>query len=248
MRRPRPVLVTIPISHFCEKARWALDRSGMEYEERRHLQIFHYLPVWLTARGISAPAFRAGDVRLNDSTDILRWVDAQAGLGLYASEECLELEEWFDEELGPATRRVAYFHLIEDPALVLEYNNAGAPRAEAWLLGKTYGMARRILVRRLRISEEAVAGDVEIVRRVFEVVAGRLKDGRRYLVGDRFSAADLTFAALAAPVVVPAEYGVTLPPRERHPAGLGALVDELRGTVAGRFALRVYREDRRRRS
>ncbi|MCW3023116.1 MAG: Glutathione S-transferase family protein, partial [Conexibacter sp.] len=33
----RPILVTIPISHYCEKARWALDRAGVAYEERRHL-------------------------------------------------------------------------------------------------------------------------------------------------------------------------------------------------------------------
>ena len=31
-------LITIPISHFCEKARWALDRAGIEYAEERHVQ------------------------------------------------------------------------------------------------------------------------------------------------------------------------------------------------------------------
>ena len=30
-RSDRPKLVTIPISHFCEKARWALDRAGVRY-------------------------------------------------------------------------------------------------------------------------------------------------------------------------------------------------------------------------
>ena len=36
-------LVTIPISHFCEKARWALQRAGVPYVERPHLQIIHVL-------------------------------------------------------------------------------------------------------------------------------------------------------------------------------------------------------------
>ena len=31
-------LVTIPISPFCEKARWALDRAGLAYREERHVQ------------------------------------------------------------------------------------------------------------------------------------------------------------------------------------------------------------------
>lgn len=54
----KPRLVTIPISHYCEKARWALERAGIDYEERRHLQLFHYVPAILAAGGISAPALR----------------------------------------------------------------------------------------------------------------------------------------------------------------------------------------------
>ena len=34
-------LVTIPISHYCERARWALDRAGIVYREERHVQIVH---------------------------------------------------------------------------------------------------------------------------------------------------------------------------------------------------------------
>ena len=45
MPRSQCTLITIPISHFCEKARWALDRAGVEYEERAHLQVIHWLAV-----------------------------------------------------------------------------------------------------------------------------------------------------------------------------------------------------------
>ena len=36
-------LITIPISHYCEKARWALDRAGIEYREERHIQGVHQI-------------------------------------------------------------------------------------------------------------------------------------------------------------------------------------------------------------
>ena len=36
-------LITIPISHYCEKARWALERAGLPYREERHVQGIHRL-------------------------------------------------------------------------------------------------------------------------------------------------------------------------------------------------------------
>src|SRR5918996_28350 len=56
-------LLTIPISHFCEKARWALDRAGLDYVEERHVQGVHRVvarragggatvPVLVTAHGV----------------------------------------------------------------------------------------------------------------------------------------------------------------------------------------------------
>ena len=39
---PKPHLVTIGVSHYCEKARWALERAGVEYVEDAHAPILHY--------------------------------------------------------------------------------------------------------------------------------------------------------------------------------------------------------------
>jgi glutathione S-transferase len=62
-------------------------------------------------------------------------------------------------------------------------------------------------------------------------------------VGDRFSAADLTFAALAAPMVLPTEHPFPLPVALLSPS-MHALVREFREHPAGAFALRVYAEQR----
>jgi glutaredoxin len=48
-------LVTIPISHYCEKARWALERAGLEYREERHVQGVHQLAARRAGGGITVP-------------------------------------------------------------------------------------------------------------------------------------------------------------------------------------------------
>ena len=36
-------LLTMPISHYCEKVRWALDRQALPYREEGHAPLFHIL-------------------------------------------------------------------------------------------------------------------------------------------------------------------------------------------------------------
>jgi glutathione S-transferase len=83
------------------------------------------------------------------------------------------------------------------------------------------------------------------VRAVFGAVAERLGDGRPYLCGERFTAADLTFAALAAPMLMPTGYGVPLPQPDELPSDTAAVVRELRRHPAGEHALAMYERERR---
>ena len=103
--------MTIPISHFCEKARWALDRAGLTYVEERHLQVIHVFAARRAGGGRTVPVFvtESGTV-LADSTDILRWADAHVPnhLRLYPDGElgaqAAALETRLDDQLGPDGR------------------------------------------------------------------------------------------------------------------------------------------------
>src|SRR5437660_11685546 len=106
-------LVTVRFSHFCEKARWALDHAGIAFEEHAHLPVFSWLAAFAAAGRRTVPALAGGKLRLADSTDILRW----AAPDLYPASEVAVLEEDFDAHLGPAVRRVAYHFLFQDPSL-----------------------------------------------------------------------------------------------------------------------------------
>jgi glutathione S-transferase len=239
-----PRLITIPISHYCEKARWALERAEIPYREEPHLQAIHWAHVWRAGRGRTAPVLVTEDGPLTESSDILRWVDARSDLRLYPDPEAAALERRFDDELGPHGRRWMYHRIFERSDLVLEYGVTGVPRWERVALPPFLPVVRRLVNRYLDVDDGTAAESRERVRAVFDEVGERLADGRRYLVGDSFTAADLTFAALAAAVLVPSRYGVPLPPVEVLPEPFAGEVLALREHPAGAFALRLYDQER----
>jgi glutathione S-transferase len=240
-------LITIPISHFCEKARWALDRAGIPYRERAHMQILHWFVVKRAGGGMTAPVLVCGDGRvLCESADIVAWADSRAGLGLYPDgSQVRELEHDYDRRLGPEGRRWMYNEMRSRRDLVIKYGPTGVPAWQRRMLPLAWPVASRVIDRYLDITPAKAAQSLGEVRATFDEVGERLADGRPYLTGERFTAADLAFAALSASVLVPPGYGVPLPQPDELPAGMAAAVRELRDHPAGQHAMRMFREERR---
>ncbi len=246
------VLITIPISHYCEKARWALDRAGVGYREQAHLQLIHWVAVRRGGGGRTAPVFVCGDRVLADSADIVDEADAHAppDRRLYpddpnAAEEVRSLERDFDANLGPDGRRWMYNGLRGRRDLAVAYGCTGVPTWERRALSMAYPVLIRVIDRYLDITPAAAAESEARVRATFDSVAEKLSDGRPYLCGERFTAADLTFAALSAAVLMPPEYGVPLPQPDELPVAAAAVVRELREHPAGAHALAMFRDERR---
>jgi len=250
-KRTGNLLITIPISHYCEKARWALDRAGVAYRERAHVQAIHRFATLRAGGGLTAPVFVSATGVLADSADILAWADAQlpAERALYPREpapaaEVRELEADLDERLGPHSRRWLYQQLRARRDLALRYGCVGIPRWERAALRYGYPVLFGIVARVLDVTPATAAVSEEEVRSIFDSLAERLADGRPYLCGERFTAADLTFAALAAPMLMPGNYGVPLPTPEEIPAYAASVVRELRDHPAGAHALAIFAAER----
>jgi glutathione S-transferase len=247
-----PVLITIPISHYCEKARWALDRAGIAYQEQAHLQVLHWIPVSRAGGKKTAPVLVWGDRVFTDSADILEEASAKGppDRSLFpddaAAAEVRALQDDFDARLGPEGRRWMYNALRGRRDIAVAYGCTGVPAWQRRALPFAYPVAARIIDRYLDVTPAAAARSEAEVRAVFDDVAERLGDGRPYLCGERFSAADLTFSSLAAAVLMPPEYGVPLPQPEELPAAMAATVRDLRQHPAGAHALKMFREERHR--
>jgi len=230
-------LYTIPISHYGERARWALDMSDVDYEERHHLQMFS----WVAALGLGGrkylPVLVTRNETINDSASIMRWAAAR-GAALYPTDDALDRE--LADDFGVETRRVAYQWFFRALDTCLEYNDGRAPRAETIAVRAAMPLASAFMKRYLDVCEQAVARGHDAIDRMLDRIAARLADGRRYLCGDRFTAVDLTFAAMCAPAIAPQRYGVPMPMLDELPADAAARVRIVRAHPAGAYAMRLY--------
>lgn len=256
-------LITIRVSHFNEKARWALDRFDVPYREEPYMPLLHAAPVLLATRGkghadavstrLSTPVLVTDEGQvLCDSKHIVAWVSdryATPETTLYPTDEAAALERQFGEGLGPDTRRIAYLHGLPDADFLERAARSNVGPAQARLFIAARKPIAAVLARALRVTPRGGERSLARVRALYADISARI-EGRRHLVGDRFSAADLAFAALSAPVLLPSQeegFGAVLPTLDEAPEGWARVARELRDTAAGDYALRMFREERGRR-
>jgi glutathione S-transferase len=256
-------LITIRISHFNERARWALDRFGLEYEEEPYMPPFHVAAVARVTGGrggladhhstrFSTPVLLTNSGRvLCDSAMIVRWASDSFGTAattLYPAERRAAIEAFeaqARDRLGPHTRRVGYSIAFSDPKLLasLADRNVGARQARAfrYVAPAVIGAIRR----HLEVDSRASAS-LDEVRRFMDEAGAQLGD-RQYVFDDRFTAADLTLSALLAPLVLPTRaegYSATLPALDELSESGAAVVREIREHPVGRFCLRMFGSER----
>ena len=247
-------LITIPMSHYCEKARWGLERLGLPYFEERHLQLFHYPRTFLVSRGPNVPVLIDAGQVIADSTRILRHLDSYVDNAdrLYPDDSALRVhvEAWedrFDEELGVDSRRWVYYHMLPYPAEALITAGQGAPAYERKLAPYGYAFMKRFISNALSVNPEDVAAGLTRSRATITETDALLADGRPYLLGARFTAADLALACMMSPYVLPRNYGIRLPTLDEVPASMRADVCYFQATRTGKYVLQLFDTERLRR-
>jgi len=244
-----PRLITIPLSHYCEKARWALDVTAFAYREEGHAPVAH-LRATRAAGGKTVPLLVHEGRVFADSTDIAHHADALAppdrrlvpAAGDPARARVLALEDELDETLGVDARLLAYWYNLKDPEPARAMVSRMMPVRSPPLTRIAATLFRRLIFRKYRVSQATAELAERRVRSMFSRLGETLEtDG--YLVAGRFTLADLTLAALASPLLTPPEHPLRRV-KTATPPGLAALRDELSATPTGRHVLRMYREHR----
>ena len=212
-----PVLWHFPVSHYNEKARWALDYKQVTHR-RVPLGATYLLKAWRKTRQGSLPILHLPDGRaIADSTHIIAELERlHPEPSLYPAdpderERALALENWFDEEVGHPVRTWIIGYLWEhDPEAAFAALSTGME--DTLRLPKPLlPLMRRLYLARHTINEETRAIARDQVVAGFDRIQRELQPSG-YLVGERFCVADLTAAALLAPLVAPDELEFSVPP------------------------------------
>jgi glutathione S-transferase len=239
-------LITIPFSHFCEKARWGLDRARLAYTEQGYAPAVHRLAL-VPRRSSTVPVLVDNGRTIRGSSEILRLCDAEghAAAPVFPHDPAVradveELVARFDRRLGPATRLWLYSWLVEDREQFLRYSALGLAPDQRRRFERALPIIMRVVRKGLGIRAGTREWAANRADEELAFVAERLSDGRPFLAGDSFTAADLTFAALSAAVIMPPGYGggaISPPPA---PPEVARQLEARRETVAGRHAVAMY--------
>jgi glutathione S-transferase len=246
---PQLSLLTFPPMIDSETSRFVLRHYGVSYGERPH--VFGWGSLLGLCRGLTleVPLLYGGGLRLAGPRAIVDHFDALCDpeTMLVPAREPLHTQveadwELFNGELAAYTAVVAYYYLLPHPEIMLEPFFRGVPRYEKVLFGHTYPLQRAILSLLLRLGAGRADDCLRRGRLIFDHVDGRVKDGRRYLAGDRVTLSDLGFAAAAAPLLLPEGYRAPIPALDTMPQVMKDIVAEMRQRPAAGFVTRIYQE------
>ncbi|MDO9020150.1 MAG: glutathione S-transferase family protein [Deltaproteobacteria bacterium] len=190
------VLYLFKISHYAEKARWALDHKGLQYTRHEVLFGAGQLLLKLRTGTRQVPVLDDGGRVVAGSTAILDHLDERYPASpLWPTDPAeraaaREVVAWADEKIGKGVRGFLLASARHDPRV-----------------GGVAGVARLLGPGVIKVASDYCGYDsLELAERDFPQVLLELKarlGDRAYLVGDRFSAADLTACALINPLYGP---------------------------------------------
>jgi glutathione S-transferase len=246
-----PILWHINISHYSEKVRWALDHKRVPHK-RRAVSIpgLHIPASILLTRGGSHtfPLLEIDGRAIGDSSEIIAVLEERhPEPPLFPADpeqrrRALEIEDFFDEELGPHIRLLAFHELGKDAERFEAAIARTTPGPVARLGSGAVTYARTYTGLRFGVRDEAAA---QLARGKILAAFDRLEaelGSNDYLVGDSFSVADLSAASLLYPLILPDEG--PLPEEEPLPVGLESFRAPLKDRRGYRWVEETFRRHR----
>jgi glutathione S-transferase len=204
-------LLEFPHSHYCEKARWALDYKGIPFQAVAIMPGYHVITVRKYAPDTSVPVLLDDKEVVQGSSEIIGYIEQKHpshSLTPRDADErraCLEIEHTMDVRLGENIRQILYYRLLAYPDFIRYCFTHPMPGYQQWIFSLFYPIVRNKIYKTYVVS----AAKVEQARREFDVAMGEIEkklSRRQYLVGEQFTRADLSVASMLSLLVMPPEH------------------------------------------
>lgn len=238
-------LYQFPISHYCEKIRWALDYKGIEYATINLIPGLHIRHTQNMGLRSSVPLIQHKEKHIQGSIDIIDYLDqAFPHKQLTPVSEAIEATamEWefhLGNEVGVHVRRCIYHILLDYPGIVKPlFSNNGPWYGRVYLL-LAYPKLAKAMRKFMHINADTAAESQRLLAIAIEKLAKHYQHNE-FLAGEEFSRADLTAAALCAPLTMEKQYGLNWP--SRPPDKLTLLMEEFSSQLS--WVSRIYSEYR----
>lgn len=241
-------LFVFGISHFCEKARWALDWHSVDYHEINWPPGPHLLLAKrLGAPRSSVPILRAGEQLVQGSDNIIDWADALVPdtANTLSAPEARALEQRADNGLGIHIRRLTYAECLKTHPHVVKpalFHNLSA--LHLMLANMMWPITRRAMVRGYRLGEGAADESRARVETELDWLDDVIADGRPFLAGDKFTRADIAVASLLSPFARPD--AMPLYQRMEFPPNLAADLARWQSRPTLQWVANIYTHHRKR--
>jgi glutathione S-transferase len=208
----QPELLYFRWSHYNEKARWALEYKGVPHVRRTLLPGKHREAAQRLTGQTALPILILHGNAIKDSTRIIEALEhAYPNPPLYPRDpglrhRALELEEFFDEELGPHVRRVVFAACYPHSVYMAHLFDADEKSfASRWLYRAMLHSLKSRLAGRLKIDPASIENSWHKITGALDRLEQEIQPNG-YLAGDSFSVADLTAAAMLSVVALPPEF------------------------------------------
>ncbi len=211
-----PELYQFAFSHYNEKARWALDYKGIPHR-RRSLLPGPHMPIMKKLTGRSeTPALKWGGEVIAGSAAIIDRLEREVPEpALYPEDpdlrlRALELQRWFDDEVGGPVRCAFFFDAIRDGGYFCDRFSHGYSRPAQLAYRASFPVLKQVLRKVYSLDAQHAEQGRATTRRALDRLAAEIA-ATGYLVGDSFTVADLAAASLMQLVVFPPEFPVPVP-------------------------------------
>ena len=242
-------LYQMPISHYCEKVRWVLDYKRLPHKKKNLLPGLHVKPMLKLTEQSSLPVLVDDKKTVFNSADIISYLDSEyprfplnSGGPDIAESDLEKINDWeklADNVIGVNVRKICYSVLLDHPEIVIPFFTQDGPWYGRFLMKRIFPKLRSRMKKFMKINPEELSLSLNELELVKEKVLDRIKD-HEYLVGKRFSRADLSVAALFAPFFGPEKYGLEWP--ESYPEPLQGVIHEY--VEIGSWVKAIYKKHR----